>query len=278
METSKTYLESPAPYLGYRVYGPRVENTGRRSVSLYNPTNAHQFTMTTARYIMSVYTGEVLPRSVHVDHIDGNPHNEDVCNLQMLNAKSNLAKGSHDGSYTRITISAICPWCSEPFTRLAHPTSIAANSLTFCSRSHSTLFYHKASRDADGGFERKKHAASINNVHKTQRVKNLDYNTNDAVAITSVPDGLHRVLDFLSRTYSPHVRERRKCACGNELPAGKTYCSSPCKVQYAVPRKTLAPNRDTLVSLLQSLNYSQIGRAYGVSPNAVKKWAVKYGI
>lgn len=38
------------------------------------------------------------------------------------------------------------------------------------------------------------------------------------------------------------------------------------------------PTREELASLLRQHSYSAIGRMYGVSYNAVKKWALKYGL
>ena len=163
MKTQQNYLDSPAPYAGYRVYGPRVENTGRRSLSLVHAITKRQFTITTARYIMAVYLGYVLPADKHVDHIDGDSTNEDVKNLQLISGAANVSKGAHDGMHSRITVTGTCPYCHEQFTRISHPTTLRGNLLTFCSRSHATKFYASLKNNPDAD-RIKQDAVSTNNV------------------------------------------------------------------------------------------------------------------
>jgi hypothetical protein len=73
------------------------------------------------------------------------------------------------------------------------------------------------------------------------------------------------------------------CAhCGRQLRrlASKTksrnYCSTDC--QRAGIRKVARPTTDELRTMLDTSSYEAIGRQFGVTGKAVKKWAVQYGL
>lgn len=56
----------------------------------------------------------------------------------------------------------------------------------------------------------------------------------------------------------------------------KLYCSEKC---YIIgKRSVLCPPKEQLEKDINSMSYCAIGRKYGVSDNAVRKWARKYGI
>lgn len=100
-------------------------------------------------------------------------------------------------------------------------------------------------------------------------------------------------------TYEPIKREKKVrgatkrtilCVeCKSELPAYTTrhkYCSDVCRKlvqtrnkQYAHksrPKKVAWPDIDTLRHDIQSMTWVAIGKKYGVSDNAVRKWAKSY--
>lgn len=83
----------------------------------------------------------------------------------------------------------------------------------------------------------------------------------------------------LSKLKNPHLVRRCEC-CGKEfyaagLKVGK-YCSSECA--HEVLKKV--PDKDTLLKQLEEndWNYTAVGKLNGVSDNAIKKNAVKFGI
>lgn len=65
-------------------------------------------------------------------------------------------------------------------------------------------------------------------------------------------------------------------SCGKDLAKGSkaTYC------RKCVPRKTKTdrPTAEDLKTMMSSMSWVSIGRKYGVSDNAVKKWARRYGL
>lgn len=54
------------------------------------------------------------------------------------------------------------------------------------------------------------------------------------------------------------------------------YCSDQCS--GLANRRVERPSKETLGLDLQSMSWTSLGRKYGVSGNAVRKWAVQYGL
>lgn len=70
-------------------------------------------------------------------------------------------------------------------------------------------------------------------------------------------------------------KEHNTCkTCGKEITRGANFC----KTCYIKPVSSHIPDRDTLSQLTETYSYQHIGRIYGVSGNAVKKWCNKYNI
>ena len=62
--------------------------------------------------------------------------------------------------------------------------------------------------------------------------------------------------------------------CGKE----RHYNAELCRECYDKRRRANIPDKDTLVEQLRESNFTRVGKIYGVSANAVKKWAIGYGI
>ena len=54
----------------------------------------------------------------------------------------------------------------------------------------------------------------------------------------------------------------------------QTYCSSSCQT-FAL-RRAARPNKNELKSLIETTAWVQIGKMFGVTDNAVRKWAKQY--
>ena len=54
------------------------------------------------------------------------------------------------------------------------------------------------------------------------------------------------------------------------------YCSKNCRGM--LKRKVIRPVKDVLVDDLRTMTWRAVGKKYGVSDNAVRKWAKSYGI
>lgn len=72
------------------------------------------------------------------------------------------------------------------------------------------------------------------------------------------------------------LSEDKKCLlCGTNVSSKAKYCIS-CWLK--TKRKVEWPSREELENNIKTFNWCQLGRMYGVSDNAVRKWARNYGL
>ena len=75
------------------------------------------------------------------------------------------------------------------------------------------------------------------------------------------------------------LRERKKktycIKCGKEITKGSQYCTSCFAKQK---RKVERPDRETLKDLIRNTPFTQIGKMYNVTDNAVRKWCDSYDL
>lgn len=135
----------PAPPLGYsmrieleepfkskyRLGYLRRDSRGRGRVDLVN-TDTDRTTVSYARYLVSVQEGRFLEEWEEVDHIDGNPSNDSLSNLQILSTSEHIVKTVKERP-PRKKLSLVCPQCSKVFERWANQVGGRTN--VFCSRS-----------------------------------------------------------------------------------------------------------------------------------------------
>lgn len=117
----------------YKIYGPYNNEVRRLVVLVSKETGKPVSSMSYARYLMSVKLDRYLTDNEEVDHIDGNPLNDSIDNLQILTPAENRRKSSMTGR-TMITLN--CPNCGTEFTIERRQTHlIKGGSHTCCSRS-----------------------------------------------------------------------------------------------------------------------------------------------
>lgn len=109
---SKTKIKLEYPYCNDWKYGyVVVNNEGRETLILYNSHTDRSSTQY-ARYLISIKLGRYLTDEETVDHIDGNKHNNDLDNLQVLSLKDNVRK-THLKPTTYLE--GVCYVCSKVF-------------------------------------------------------------------------------------------------------------------------------------------------------------------
>jgi hypothetical protein len=67
-----------------------------------------------------------------------------------------------------------------------------------------------------------------------------------------------------------------KCPSCQTKVFGTKYCSHACS--HDARRKVKRPNKNELGALIATTPLTKIGKKYGVSDNAIRKWANHYGI
>lgn len=69
---------------------------------------------------------------------------------------------------------------------------------------------------------------------------------------------------------------KHTCEVCGKLGYGETYCSSQCA--HLATRRTEWPTKEQLEQEIKMMSWTAIGRKYGVSDNAVRKWAKNYSL
>lgn len=74
---------------------------------------------------------------------------------------------------------------------------------------------------------------------------------------------------------NPHKAKNYCCDCGVEITKNSMRCS---KCDGIHKRKELPVNREELKLLIRTTPFTTIGKQFGVSDNAVRKWCDRYGL
>lgn len=72
------------------------------------------------------------------------------------------------------------------------------------------------------------------------------------------------------------IKATGECPVCNEPVFGTRFCSVPCA--KVGKRKVVRPTSDELKLLIEQNSYCELGRKFGVSDNAIRKWAKGYGL
>jgi hypothetical protein len=117
----------------------------------------------------------------------------------------------------------------------------------------------------------------INGVHDDHRLENVRILCPNCNATLDTHCGRHKTRKHHDRA-CPTCHEVFRPTTG-----GQRYCSQSCagrgernRRAQAARRRVPRPPRDQLVREIEALGYVGVGRKYGVSDNAVRKWRRAY--
>lgn len=109
----------------------------------------------------------------------------------------------------------------------------------------------------------------INGVNDDNRLENLRL----------VCPNCNSQLDTHAGRNVAHIHASNKCVdCDKDVLRGSTRCKACDNVsRIGKRRKVERPSKSVLMSMLKSDTYVNVGKFYGVTDNAVRKWVVGYG-
>lgn len=116
-----------------KIYGPYLRKD-KRLVIVINHGDRMQ-TLSYPKYLMEQHLGRKLLPHETVDHIDNNPLNNDLSNLQILSRADNVKKSHPTAEYVELK----CKYCKKIFKRrkVVHERNIKVRKVDgpFCSKS-----------------------------------------------------------------------------------------------------------------------------------------------
>jgi hypothetical protein len=116
-----------------------LQNKEPRNLVVLVKNDNSRTSMSYARYLMCCKLERFLLKNEHVDHIDNNPLNDVIDNLQILTPKENNKKDREHRNITKKYLCFICPVCNKEFIKAGnHVNYKLVKNPTFkpcCSRS-----------------------------------------------------------------------------------------------------------------------------------------------
>lgn len=119
------------------------------------------------------------------------------------------------------------------------------------------------------------HLDHINGINDDHRIENLRFLCPNCHSQTDTYAG--RNINKNSHDVVKYIRAKDKqCKCGEYICDESTSCLTCYKhIQNSMSN---IPTKEQLIHDLIELSWTGVGRRYGVSDNAIRKWAVKYDL
>jgi hypothetical protein len=99
-------------YEDYEIKEPRLGKDGRLRVFLRNRVTGESKGMSYPRLVMEMHLGHSILPENDVHHIDGNPLNNEISNLEIVNHRIHCAE--HSRKYHE-AMEVTCYWCGNDF-------------------------------------------------------------------------------------------------------------------------------------------------------------------
>lgn len=89
--------------------------------------------------------------------------------------------------------------------------------------------------------------------------------------------------DYIIKNQIPREKQKKYCIdCGKEISLDATRCEEcyhkSTKGIFTIPLEEMPISREELKKLIRTLPFTQIGKQFGVSDNAIRKWCDKYNL
>ena len=94
--------------------GPYAKDNGREFVIVHN--YVYTKTITYPRYLWMVHHKQLIPDGYEVDHVDDDPTNNEISNLQLLTPEDNNRKRDKRMGYSSDGYTFNCPVCGTERT------------------------------------------------------------------------------------------------------------------------------------------------------------------
>ena len=98
----------------------------------------------------------------------------------------------------------------------------------------------------------------------------------------TLPDNVESLWDedkaqeLIEENYALRFGQEKKCQrCGKKITRKATYCQECANL---LQRKADRPSREELKQLIRTTPFTTLGRNFGVTDNAIRKWCIEYNL
>ena len=98
-------------YENCKFYGPYLNKKDKRLRCVLAHSNGYKQTISYPKYLMEVHLDRYLKENETIDHIDGNPLNNDLSNLQIIDRQ----KHAYNDVFRNEDIVVKCEYCGKEF-------------------------------------------------------------------------------------------------------------------------------------------------------------------
>lgn len=256
-----------------KLFGPYTrKDNGRKQLVIIKEDGSHS-SISYPKWLMEQFLGRKLEDWETVDHIDRDFTNDSLDNLRVINKKEHI---SDDVKRVK-KIKFNCVFCGMPGER--SPKDWDNNikkgkSGPFCSKS------------CVGKYKRLLQLNKIQKINPPELCEREYFYVEKEIPKNNyTPEDYKRFDEIKSRVFRHPIIKKPKtikskkqkninyCSCGSKIDDRSTSCKSCIEK----PKK-FSISKEELETLIQTKPYTEIGKMFGVSDNAIKKRAKRLGI
>lgn len=160
-------------YENCKVSGPYLGKDNRLRIGISYP-DKRKTVISYPKYLMEKHLNRYLEKNETVDHIDGNPLNNDISNLQVLDRKQHC----YMDAIRNKDITAVCVFCGKEFT-------IKGNTIKDRNRQDRSCSGPFCSRQCSGRYGAEIQNGRLAPIENKERLKVERYKVKSALKETS---------------------------------------------------------------------------------------------
>lgn len=205
--------------------------------------------------------GRLLLPEEHIHHLNEDKHDNRPENLCILDRATHSAY--HGRKRGQVWLKIRCPWCLEIFERAKNQT--LNKKRLFCSYRCKGSYSRALQLGRDVPDE--EGTGILSTFTKFFIFPEIQQ---------QFVGGQESLAKYRDRVAAERAPNKNHCLnCGKKIDPQATRCASCAGL---LSRKVERPTKEQLEKDISTINWCAIGRKYGVTDNAVRKWARSYGI
>lgn len=264
-----------------KIYGPYQNRETREFVIVYYDDGSKK-SISYPKFLVEQSLGVDLGENLTIDHIDRNFHKNNPNNLRIIELNDHLSQDA----LRVMEVEYTCIWCKNKFESKSKSRvdgKRKGKAGPFCSKKCIGLY---------GSSLQNNKIKRLSNLVEDESREYFHIEKTGGILVSSIISKeefidldnkireKHKQIknNKLSNKIFKRIRITKYCKMCNKTlnNSQKFYCSDECN--HLNQRRVERPTKEELEKLVWQYSMLQLGKMYGVSDNAVRKWCKSYGI